>query len=69
MERSTEKITDDILVRKACNRDGVFINTVFFKYIPVAKFNAHSLAERRIAAVELVEQGICNQATAFQNLS
>lgn len=64
MERFTEKITDDILVIKATNRDNEFINTVFYKYIPVAKFNANSHAERRIAAVALVEQGICSQTIA-----
>ncbi|MDW7681766.1 MAG: hypothetical protein SCK70_14485, partial [bacterium] len=64
MERLTTKISDDIIVVKARNRNGFFISTVFFKYIPVANFNANSIAERRIAAVALVEQGICNQATA-----
>jgi transposase len=64
MESDTNKITDDILVIKTRNSDDVFIKTVFFKYIPVVKFNINCVAERRIAAVELVEQGICNQATA-----
>jgi transposase len=64
MERSTEKITDDILLIRARDRNGVFITTIFYKYIPVVKFNGNSIAERRIAAVELVEQDICNQTTA-----
>lgn len=64
MERLTKKITPDILVLTASNRNGILVTTVFFKYIPVVKFNTRSIAERRIAAVELVEQGICNQETA-----
>lgn len=64
MERLSKKITDDLLVINASNRNGVLTTTVFFKYIPVVKFNANCIAERRIAAVELVEQDICNQATA-----
>ena len=64
MERSTAKITDDILVLKTRNKDGLMICTVFFKYIPVVKFDTRDNADRRIAAVALVEQGICSQETA-----
>jgi transposase len=42
----------------------VLTSTVFFKYIPVVKFDTSDNAERRIAAVALVEQGICNQEIA-----
>ena len=61
MELSSEKITDDILVTKARDKNGELLTTVFYKYIPVVKFNAESNSERHIAAVELVEQGICDQ--------
>ena len=64
MERSSEKITDDILVIKVRNKNGELLITVFYKYIPVVKFNADSNSERRIATVELVEQGICDQTIA-----
>jgi len=64
MERSTEKITDDIFVLKAKSKNGVLTSTVFFKYIPVVKFDTSDNAERRIAAVSLVEQGICSRETA-----
>ena len=64
MERSSEKITDDILVTKARNRNGELLTTVFYKYIPVVKFDAESNSERHIAVVELVEQGICDQTIA-----
>lgn len=64
MERVSEKINADILVIKARNSNSEQITTVFFKYIPVVKFNSNSTAERRVAAVELIEQGICDQATA-----
>jgi len=37
---------------------GDLIKTVFFNYAPVARFNTN---ERKVAAIELVERGLCNQ--------
>ena len=64
MERVTEKINNDILILKARNSNRAQITTVFYKFIPVVKFDSNNSAERRVAAVELIEQGICDQTTA-----
>jgi len=42
------------------------IVSVFYDYIPVARFNQDKLDERKLAAVELVERQICNLTTAAQ---
>jgi transposase len=38
--------------------------TVFLDYIPVARFDVHQIKERRLAAVDLVERGVCDRKTA-----
>lgn len=38
--------------------------TIYYDHIPVAKFNRNQPAELKLAAVGLVERGICNRATA-----
>ncbi len=38
--------------------------TVYFNYRPVVSFNSDNIRERRIAAVQLVELGYCNQGKA-----
>jgi hypothetical protein len=43
---------------------GNLINTVFFNYAPVARFNINDVNERKVAAIELVERGLCNQKHA-----
>jgi hypothetical protein len=40
--------------------------TVFYNCVPVASFNCEKLAERKLAAVELVERKICNHQTVAQ---
>ncbi len=40
------------------------IKHIYLDYIPVARFNQDDLNERRLAAVELVERGICTQVNA-----
>ena len=40
------------------------IKRIYLDYIPVAMFNQDDLNERRLAAVELVERGICTQTNA-----
>lgn len=64
MERYFEKIGDHLIVKKRENRKGDFIVFVFYDFIPVTKFNNDKLAERRLAAVDLVELGVCNQTVA-----
>jgi hypothetical protein len=64
MDRVSKKINNDLRVITVSNSSSDPITTVFFKFIPVVKFNSHSRAERRVAAVALVEQGICDQQTA-----
>jgi len=43
---------------------GNLIKTVFFNYAPVARFNTDDVNERKVAAIELVERGLCNQKHA-----
>ena len=37
---------------------------VYVDYIPVARFNQDDINERKLAAIELVERGHCNQTIA-----
>lgn len=66
MERYTEKINKHILVIKQKDRNNQLIVSVFYDYIPVARFNHDKSDERKLAAVELVERQICNITTAAQ---
>ena len=66
MERSTEKINKHILLIKQQDTINQIIVTVCYDYIPVAKFDANKLSERKLAAVELVEQNICTKQIAAQ---
>jgi len=66
MERTTEKIDKHILLIKQKDKSNQLIITVCYDYVPVAKFNKDILSERKLAAIELVEQKICNQQTAAQ---
>jgi len=43
---------------------GRIIISVYFDYIPVARFDQDDINERKIAVIELVEQGHCNQTIA-----
>ena len=40
------------------------IKTIFFNYIPVVHFNINNPNERKLAVIELVEQGLCSQNLA-----
>jgi len=66
MERYTEKINKHLLVIRQKDRNNHLIVSVFYDYIPVARFNHDKSEERKLAAVELVERGICNITTAAQ---
>ena len=43
---------------------GNLIKTVYFNYAPVAQFNTDDVNERKVAAIELVERGLCHQKHA-----
>lgn len=64
MGRKTEKINKDILVLKSRNLRSEQITTVFYKYVPVVKFDSNITPERRIAAVALIELGVCDHTTS-----
>jgi transposase len=66
MERYTEKINKHILIIKQKDRNNRLIVSVFYDYIPVARFNHDKSDERKLAVVELVERQICNITTAAQ---
>ena len=65
-ESTTEKINEHILLIKQQDKYDQFVITVCYDYIPVAKFNKNILSERRLAAVQLVEQHTCNKQIAAQ---
>ena len=58
MEIQKEKIGDLLIVQKNNTK------TIFCNHIAIVKFKVDNLIERRIAAIELVEQGNCNLKTA-----
>lgn len=62
MEMKSEKIGDFLILHHV--KGGRPTKTIFFKYIPVAEFKVDDLKERRLAAIELVERGLCNRKTA-----
>ena len=64
MERYTEKINKHIFIIKQKDRNNQLIVSVFYDYIPVARFNHDKSDERKLAAVELVERQISNITTA-----
>jgi len=49
---------------KERDRYGRIIKIVYFDYIPVARFDQDNTNERKLAIIELVERGHCNQAIA-----
>ena len=60
MERYTEKINKHLFIIKQKDRNNQLIVSVFYDYIPVARFNHDKSDERKLAAVELVERQISN---------
>lgn len=63
MEMKTEKIGRFLIIPRR-DKKGYCVETVFFNYIPVVHFNVADHIERRLAAIELVERGLCNHKTA-----
>ncbi len=62
-ERYSEKIGKHLLVFKEKIKTNNLTVTVFYDYIAVAKFNYAKLAERKLAAIGLVERQICDPKT------
>jgi len=63
MEMKTERIGRFMIM---AHRDvrGRVIKTVFLKHVPVAHFHAEDAVERKLAAIELVERGLCTNKVA-----
>lgn len=53
-----------LVIFQEYNARGNLIKTVFFNYAPVAQFNTDDVNERKVAAIELVERGLCHQKHA-----
>ena len=49
---------------KERDKRGRTVHIVFLKYIPVARFDSGSVNERKLAAIDLVEKGVCTQKVA-----
>ena len=62
--RSTCRKIDNFLVGSEYDRKGRHIITVFLNAMPVTCFNADENAERRQAAIQLVELGLCTKTIA-----
>ena len=62
MEIKTERIGQFLIVQQRDKR-GHFVKTVFLNYIPVVQFKIDNSAEIKLAAIELVERGLCNRKT------
>jgi len=62
MEIKTERIGQFLIVQQRGKR-GHFVKTVFLNYIPVVHFKIDNSMEIKLAAIELVERGLCNRKT------
>ncbi|MCD4815436.1 MAG: hypothetical protein K8R06_03425 [Methanosarcinales archaeon] len=49
---------------KERDKRGKTVHIVFLKYIPVVRFDSGSVNERKLAAIDLVEKGVCTQKVA-----
>lgn len=45
-------------------KDGKTVHIVFLNYVPVVQFNPDKVLERKLAAIDLVEKGLCTQSEA-----
>ena len=63
MKMITGKYKGFHIIQERNNRDQN-IHTVFLSYIPVVRFNPDNVSERKLAAVDLVEKGLCTQNIA-----
>ncbi|KXB09348.1 hypothetical protein AKJ60_00415 [candidate division MSBL1 archaeon SCGC-AAA385M11] len=65
MRPTCQKI-DNFLIGSEYDKNGRLIKTVYLNALPVVRFNANENAERRMAAIELVELELCTKTTAGQ---
>ena len=63
MEMISGKYSGFHIIIEKDNR-GRSIHIVYREYIPVVRFNAASINERKLAAIDLVEKGLCTQKVA-----
>jgi transposase len=63
MQMKTERIGPFMIMAQTDFR-GRVSKTVFLNYVPVAQFHADDAAERKLAAIELVERGLCTNRVA-----
>lgn len=63
MEKRVERVGGLLTILQQ-DRRGRRLRTVFANYLPVARFNIDNQAERRLAAIQLVELGVCSKNNA-----
>jgi len=63
MEMRTQRIGRFMIMAHNDTR-GRVIKTVFLNHVPVAHFHADEAGERKLAAIELVERGLCTNKVA-----
>lgn len=62
--QKTERIDHFLIINNYDERKQLVIKNVFLDYVPVARFYADDINERKLAAISLVERGLCNKTTA-----
>ncbi len=55
---------ENFIIASEHDHKGRLIKTVYLNAVPVCRFNADENSERRLAAIELVELGLCTQILA-----
>jgi transposase len=63
MEMKTERIGRFMIMSHRDHR-GRAIKTVFLNHVPVVHFHTEDSGERKLAAIDLVERGLCNRKIA-----
>lgn len=63
MEMRTQRIGPFMIMAHNDTR-GRVIKTVFLNHVPVSRFHADEAGERKLAAIELVERGLCTNKVA-----
>lgn len=64
MTMKTGKYRGFHIIKERDKQERTIIHTVFWKYIPVARFDSGSVNERKLAAIDLVEKGLCTKKVA-----
>ncbi|WP_291321889.1 putative transposase [Desulfonatronospira sp.] len=63
MYQACQKFQEFIVISELDHK-GRLIKTVYLKALPVCRFNAQENSERRMAAIDLVERGLCTNIMA-----